>query len=210
MTPPRPAARGLLLVHADADRAAAWAARGLVSVDVVPLASGWTALVPAQERAATVPPYDDPVALLLARRVPRRMCGAIGVAQVGPRLVLAVAARVLRPRRRWLVWEPGAGLVRVGRLTPASVADLAAAAGDRRAGPTVARVLREVRGEAAEVLVEAFEALALPGADLAAGQSDPGRLPGVRRVDPQARRVARFDRTAREDLRWRAEVEGNR
>jgi hypothetical protein len=210
VTLPRPSARGLLLVHADVGRAADWAAAGVVAVHVGALDSGWSAILPADARAATGSPYDDPVAMLLGRALPRRLCGAIGVAQVGPRLVLAVVPKVLRPRRRWLVWEPGRGLVRVTNLTPATVADLAATAGRREAGPALARVLRDGRGDALRVLHDTFEVIGLPGADLAAGEADPTLLPEAQRVDPKLRMVQWFDRAAREDLRWRSEVEGHR
>lgn len=200
--------RGLLLVRADPARAAAWAASGLVAVQIAPLRDGWTALVPADGRAAPEAPYDDPIGMLLGRALPRALLGAIGVAQVGPRLVLCVVPKVLRPKHRWLVWEPGQGLIRVGALRPATVADLAATAGRRDCAPVLARVLREGRGDAIQTLRDTFEAAGLPGIEVATGELDAVDLPDVLRVDPKPTQVARFDRIAREDRRWQQEVHG--
>ncbi|PID96014.1 MAG: hypothetical protein CSA84_07225 [Actinomycetales bacterium] len=199
--------RGLLLVRADPDLAAAWAASGLVAVYVAALGDGWTAIMPSDARAVTAAPYDDPVAVLLGRQVPRRLTGAIGVAQVGPRVVLSVVPHVLRPRRGWLVWEPGQGMVRVRHLAPATAGQLAATAGRREAGPAVSRLLHEARGTPVTVLQEVFGALGLPGHDLAVGDREPSAMPGARLVRPRRQGVEVFDRLAQEDQRWRSEFE---
>ncbi len=199
--------RGLLLVRGEAARVAAWARGGLVPVHVATLRDGWVALTPADARATAAAPYDDPVAALVGRPVPRRMRGAVGVAQVGPRLVLTVVPAVLRHTRRWVVWEPGQGLVRVPGLDAGTATDLAAAAGARERAELAARVLHDVRGVAAQVLADTFAALRLPGALLATGQERLADRPDAVTVEPQGQDVQRFDKAAAEDRRWRKEVE---
>jgi len=199
---------GLLLLRGDAERALSWASKGLVTVDVVPQQQGWVAVVPAGPASAVAPPYDDPVAALLARPVPRRLLPAIGVATVGPRLVLGLVPAVLRPRRRWLVWEPGAGLVRPGSLPAATIADLAAIARHPQAREALTRMLRDGRGDADGLARDIFATLELPGAGLL---TDPpaADAPGVRRVEPSSKDVGRFERLVTEDRRWREEVSGS-
>ncbi|OPZ52070.1 MAG: hypothetical protein BWY91_02464 [bacterium ADurb.BinA028] len=146
---------------------------------------------------------------LLGRPVRRRLLPTIGVALVGNRLAISVVPAVLRPGRSWLVWEPGAGLVRPAGLTPASVAQLAAAADRREHRDLVAAMLADGRGSAARVLRDVFEALSLPGAEFATGERVPVDEPGAVRIEPSREDVARFDRTVHEVRRWREEVEGS-
>ncbi len=120
-----------LLVRGAAARARAWVLDGLSPAVVAPQDGGWTAIVPHGARSWAAAPFDDAVVALLGRRVKRRLLPAIGVALVGRRLVLCVIPAVLRPRRSWLVWEPGVGLVRPGTLTPGTVGQLAAVADHR-------------------------------------------------------------------------------
>jgi hypothetical protein len=195
----------LLLVRGEHERVVDWARKGVVAVHVVPLAEGWTGVLPAGERSAAAPPYDDAVSLLLGRPVSRRLLPAIGTARVGARQVWSLVPRVLRPRRRWLVWEPGAGLVRPGSLPAATVADLAAVAGRRAEREVLARVLRDGRGDADRLVTDVLGALGLPGAALATGQPVPQ---GATSVEPDRQDVTRFDRAVHEDRRWRAEVGG--
>jgi len=203
-------AGGLLLVRAEARRARDWALDGLGPVVVVPHDSGWTALVPQGERSMAAPPFDDAIGALLGRPVRRRLLPIIGVALVGARLAICVVPKVLRPRRGWLVWEPGAGLVRPEGLTPATVAQLAAAADRREQRDLVSRVLADGRGTAGRVLADVFDALGLPGTDWATGERPATGEPGAALVAPAREDVGRFDRTVHEVRRWREEVEGPR
>lgn len=198
----------LLLVRGEPERVTEWAGQGLVAVRVVPLSDGWVGVLPAGDRAAAAPPYDDAVGVLLARPVSRRLLPAIGSAQVGSRRVWSVVPQMLRPRRRWLVWEPGAGLVRPGSLRAATVADLAAAAGRREERETLSRVLRDGRGDAARVVADVHAVLGLPGSELAAGELPGAGASGSTLVEPRSEDVGRFDRAVHEDRRWRAEVGG--
>ena len=200
---------GLLLVRAGVSTVREWARDGLGPVIVVPDPSGWTILVPDGDRTFAAPPFDDGVGALLGRPVRRRLLPTIGVALVGTRLAISVVPAVLRPGRSWLVWEPGAGLVRPAGLTPASVAQLAAAADRREHRDLVAAMLADGRGSAARVLRDVFEALSLPGADFATGEREPVDEPGAVRIEPSREDVARFDRTVHEVRRWREEVEGS-
>ena len=205
----RRASEGLLLVRAGAVKTREWALDGLGPVVVIPDPSGWTVLVPHGGRTFAAPPFDDAVGALLGRPVRRRLLPTIGVALVGTRLAISIVPAVLRPVRAWLVWEPGAGLVRPPGLTPATVAQLAAAADRREQRDLAAAMLADGRGSAGRVLRDLFEALALPGADLAIGARGPLSEPGAVLVEPSREDVGRFDRTVHEVRRWREEVDGN-
>lgn len=172
--------------------------------------TGWTAIVPHGARSWAAAPFDDAVVALLGRRVKRRLLPAIGVALVGRRLVLCVIPAVLRPRRSWLVWEPGVGLVRPGTLTPGTVGQLAAVADHREQRDVAARMLADGRGSAERVLRDLWDTLGLPGADLATGVLAAVHAPGAVLVEPSREDVARFNRTVHEVRRWREEVEGDR
>ncbi|MBK8469753.1 MAG: hypothetical protein IPL45_08200 [Actinomycetales bacterium] len=204
------AASVVLLARGGQDRALSWARHGLATVAVVPLAGGWTGVCPVSDRAVAGPPFDDPVAAVLARPMPRRMLPTIGIAVIGARLAVACVPAVLRPRPRWLVWEPGTGTVRPGPLTPGSVGTLAAAAGARQARDMATSILRDGRGDATRVAADLFTALRLPGLELFLGADDPLAAPGAVLVEPAREDVARFERTAHEVRRWREEVEGSR
>ena len=200
--------RGVLLLRADADRAVAWARRGLVAVHVVPQEGGWVVVCPLGERSEAPPPYDGALTALLARPVPRRLCPALGVAVVGERLILNVVAPAIRPRRLWLAWEPGVGLVRPGTLPITTVATLAAAVGQPNKAPTTdlaARVLRDGRGTADQVLTDLLRALDVPGAQFVSGDSHAGTQPHAVAVIPERQDVSRFERRTREDHRWHEE-----
>lgn len=186
--------RGVLLLRADADRAVAWARRGLVAVHVVPQEGGWVVVCPLGERSEAPPPYDGALTALLARPVPRRLCPALGVAVVGERLILNVVAPAIRPRRLWLAWEPGVGLVRPGTLPITTVATLAAAVGQPNKAPTTDLVLTDL-----------LRALDVPGAQFVSGDSHAGTQPHAVAVIPERQDVSRFERRTREDHRWHEE-----
>jgi hypothetical protein len=200
--------RGVLLLHGDADQAVAWARRGLVAVSVVPLERGWVGVVASASRAAADAPYDDGVAALLARPVPRRLCPALGLAHVGERLMVAVTSAGLQTRRMWLAWEPGAGLVRPGALPITTVATLARAVGAPQSVEVASRLLRDGRGDSDTVAAELLAALGLPGGALASGRLIGSDLEGAEHVEPEAQGVRRFNRRVRDEERWREEIGG--
>jgi hypothetical protein len=189
--------RGLLLVGGGPASVAAWVRRGLVACQVVPLGR-WTAVVPAERVSRARPPYDDAVTVLAARRVPHRLRPCIGAFTSGGRAVLTVQPRGWRGGQRWLVWEPGRGVVTAPGLAPARPVDLVrAAAGGRGLGG----VLADPRGDAELLLRRVWGALGLPGVELLADGGS-GRV-----VTPSATAVSRFEARVAEDARHRAELE---
>ncbi len=203
-------APGMMLVRGEAAHTREWALSGLSPVVVVPLDGGWTAVVPHGTRSWAAAPFDDAMGVLLGRRVKRRLLPAIGVALVGKRLVVSVIPAVVRPRRSWLIWQPGAGLVRPATLTPGTVGRLADIAGHPDQREVAARMLADGRGTADRVVQDLFEVMRLPGAALAVGDRAASAEPGAMLVEPSREDVARFDRTVHEVRRWREEVEGGR
>jgi len=106
---------------------------------------------------------------------------------------------------RWLVWEPGVGLVRAPDLEVARPSDLLSAAGLHGDPRAVADVVSGRDGRADGILTDLLSALRLPGADLVG--------PGVglrgQVVAPTAQSVARFDARMAEQARHRSELEEN-
>ena len=191
---PAQEARGLLLVSGETGPVSTWVRRGLVACQVIPLGS-WTAVVPTESSSRAEPPYDDAVTVLAARPVPRRLRSALGFFTIDGRAVVTVQGPGWRTGVRWLVWEPGAGLVRAPGLELARPADLLAAAG-RQGDP---------RAVADVVLTDLLSVLGLPGSDLV------GPKVGLRGqvVAPTAHSVARFDARMAEQARHRSELEEN-
>ena len=196
-------ARGLLLVSGGTGPVSAWLRRGLVACQVVPLGD-WTAVLPTERHSRAEPPYDDAVAVLAARPVPRRMRGALGFFTVDGRAVVTAHGPGLRAAVRWLVWEPGVGVVRAPHLELARPSDLVAAAGtgDARA---VTQVVAERNGRADRVIADLLSVLGLPGSELVG--PDIGLRGQV--VAPTAQAVARFDARMAELARHRSELEEN-
>jgi len=197
--PWQPAAdtRGLLLVGGAPATVAAWVRRGLVACHVQPLGR-WTAVVPAEPRSRAQPPYDDAVSVLAARPVPHRMRPTIGLFASAGRAVLTVQPRGWRGGQRWLVWEPGRGVIGAPGLVPARPADLVRATGSGRG---IGAVLGDPAGDADRLVARVMEVLGLPGADvLRTGGTGPV-------VTPSPKAVSRFDARATEDARHRAELE---
>ena len=208
---PRPPS-GLLLLRGAADSAARWAASGLTPVGVAPVGNGWSVLVPTSAASAVSKPYDDAMTVLLNRPLPRRLRPAIGVAVIRDQAVVVVVPRRWRAVGRWLVWQPGTGLVQPGTLPVARLADLARAAGatDPSAVALLADVVHDPRGDASAVLGDVLEALGLPGRELLAGSSPAAELPNGREVEPSPGRASLFERMVHEDESWRDEMEGHR
>jgi hypothetical protein len=192
----------LLLLGGEAAPVTAWVRRGLVACHVVAL-PGWTALVPSEGSSRAAAPYDDALTVLVARPVPARLRPALGFLAVDGRAVVAVRARGLRGGLRWVVSQPGVGVVRPPDLELARPSDLAATAGTARATRRVAEVLAKPSGDALAILAELIETLGLPGAELLGGvPSGRGQV-----AAPTQQAVARFDARAAEEARHRAELE---
>jgi hypothetical protein len=196
--------RGLLLVSGGPGPVSGWVRRGFVACQVVPLGS-WTAVLPTEARSRAEPPYDDAVSVLAARPVPRRLRGALGLFTVDGRAVVTAQARSWRAVVRWLVWEPGVGVVHAPGLELARPADLLAAARQPGAGRAVAEVVAGRNGTADRILTDLLSVLGLPGSELVG--------PGVglrgQVVAPTAQAVARFDARMAEQARHRQELEEN-
>jgi len=193
--PDRP--RGILLVHGGVDGATTWAERGVAPVAVVPEDGRWTAVLPVAAATAARRPYDDAVTLLLNRPVPHRLRPAIGLGVVGRRAVLCVTPGGWRAVRRWLVWQPGTGVVHPGGLPVARLADVVAAAG-----------VDDPAGDAALVVADVLVTLGLPGGSLVEGATDPGEAFGAAVVAPSPGVVRRFDKAVHDDVSWQDEMEG--
>lgn len=203
---PRGSARrsGVLLLHGDVKSATAWLRQGVVPSYVVPLA-GWTAVVPGGPSRAGQP-YDDPVRLLLARRVPSRMRAAVGFFRLDDRAVIVVHPRGWRAMTRWLVWERGDGVSGLPGLPTARPGDMAMAAG---VVPESVRALRDILTDRTalldDVLADLMGALALPGERLLSGQVKDAE--GAVLVEPTTKAVERFARVTKEDKEIRTELE---
>lgn len=196
--------RGLLLVRGEPDQAARWAARGLVAARVVPLA-GWTAVLPAADSSRALPPYDDALTVLASRPVSHRLRSSLGLFAVDGRAVVTAHRGGWRTVQRWVVWQPGRGVVRTPRLRLARPVDLVAAARAETRGalPEVAELLRDTRGDAVGLLADLMAALGLPGSALLSGdRPTEGEV-----VEPGERGIARFNALVLEDARHRAELE---
>lgn len=201
---PAQEARGLLLVSGETGLVSTWVRRGLVACQVIPLGP-WTAVVPTEPSSRAEPPYDDAVTVLAARPVPRRLRSALGFFTIDGRAVVTAQGPGWRTPVRWLVWEPGTGLVRAPGLELARPADLLVAAGRQGDPRAVADVVGSREGRADVVLTDLLSVLGLPGADLVGPQV------GLRGqvVAPTAQAVARFDARMAEQARHRSELEEN-
>ena len=205
---PAQEARGLLLVSGGTGPVSTWVRRGLVACQVVAL-DPWTAVLPTETSSRAEAPYDDAVTMLAARPVPRRLRSALGFFTVDGRAVVTVQGPGWRSGTRWLVWEPGAGLVRAPGLELARPSDLLAAAGrqvDRSRDPrAVADLVASRDGRADAIILDLLSLLGLPGADLVG----PGIGLRGQVVAPTAQAVARFDARMAEQARHRSELEEN-
>ncbi len=202
------AATALLAVRGRLDGVRSWVSGGLVPVWVVPAVS-WTLIVPAGP-PSSLPPYDDPVAMLGGRPVPGRLRPAVFLVADGNRAVVTVQVAGRAARRRWLVWSRGVGLADLADLPRAPLGLLAHLAGGGDHGldgkpdgagrrDALRVVLAGDERTGAQVVDDLLRALDLPGSGIAVGRVRAADLPGVLRVDPDRRVVARFDAVAREE-----------
>ncbi len=186
--------RGLLLLDDDAKRVDLLVQRGIVPGYVVQL-SGWAAVVPAGPSRGEAP-YDNPLTVLASTPIPMTMRSAMGFFEIDGRAVMTVHPRRWRALARWLVWEPGQGLVRVN-LPQGGPGDLVRAAGvvdDQE--KVISRRLHDSDGTPLDVLSDVIDALALPGGPLLRGkrieESDDAMF-----IEPHRRSVTRFERVSK-------------
>jgi hypothetical protein len=128
---------------------------------------------------------------------------------VGRRAVLCVTPGGWRAVRRWLVWQPGHGVVHPGGLPVARLADVVAAAGidDPGAVGELAGVLHDPAGDARAVMGDLLEVLGLPGGTYLAGTAVAADAFGASVVAPKPAAVRRYDKAVHDDVSWRDEME---
>ncbi len=195
---PRLPSSGVLVLLRDTQGTAVrWAQRGLGPVVVVP-GLAWTMVVP-DGPARSAPPYDDPLAVLGGRPVPRRLRPSACLVTDPDRLAVQVRGRAWTAPTRWLVWSRGIGLTRVPDLEQAPPQLLGRLLAPTR--PSADRLLSVLARDnrlPTQVADELLAALELPGDGILGGATDPATLPGAVRVQPDEHRVARFDAGVRD------------
>ncbi len=201
--------QGILLVHGGVAAAVSWAETGVSPLAVVPEDGRWTAVLPVEQSTAVRPPYDDAVTMLLNRPVPHRLRPAVGVGVVGRRTVLCVTPGGWRAVRRWLVWQRGQGVVHLGGLPVARLADVVAAAGVEEPGAVgeLADVLHDPAGDARAVASDLLDVLKLPGGRYLDGSAVAAEAFGASVIAPNPSVVRRYDKAVHDDVRWRDEME---
>ncbi|MEP6651559.1 MAG: hypothetical protein ABJA74_16840 [Lapillicoccus sp.] len=201
--------RGILLVQGGVAAAVSWAESGVSPLAVVPEDGRWTAVLPVGEMTKARRPYEDAMTMLLNRPVPHRLRPAVGVGVVGRRTVLCVTPGRWRAVRRWLVWQPGHGVVHPGGLPVARLADVVAAAGvdDPGAIGELADVLHDPAGNARAVAGDLLTVLGLPGGTYLDGSAETADAFGASVVAPKPAVVRRYDKAVRDDVSWRDEME---
>ncbi len=213
MPPSRRGLPGIWLTRGRSDAVTRWAARGVVPLHVIPV-DGWTAILPAGESRAAAP-YDECLPIMAARPMPHRMRPALGFFVIEGRAVVSARPRGLRSVARFVVWEPGSGVMRSPGLAMAAPADLLRVSGRRtprgaegRGRPEVELrdLLRRPDGSPQELLREVMAVLELPGRRLLLGADRPADAPGVVTVQPSRRTVHRFDDAAHEETALRDEL----
>lgn len=188
---------GLLLVHGSPAAVSRWLRKGLVSATLARFGE-WTGVTLAEERARSAAPYDIGLEVLVSRPAPRRVRPVIALLDIDGRAVVSVQAGQVRRSQRWLVWEPGRGVVDTPSLPRLEVGALLSAA--RASGPVraeeVRAVLSSTRGSPVDLLVTLLGLLGLPGRELLlAGDCD-----DATDVQPSFRSVATFDRLVADEV----------
>lgn len=181
-TAPMPA---LVLVPGPVRAHLRWLRRAPIGVYASDAGQGWTALTPADTQDRP----DDAAQILAARPVPRRFRPAVGFFVWGQRAVVTVQPPGPRCEQRWLIWQPGAGVVEVPGLPRLPLAMLASLGPIRPRPATLREVLADPAGSALTRLTRLLDVLGLPGADLLRG------IPAAERtlVHPSPGTVRRFD-----------------
>jgi hypothetical protein len=196
------AGHGLLLVRRPPTSVGRWLRTGLVASTMAPF-GGWTGVTVAEHTARSAAPYDVALEVLAARPAPRGSRPVLGFFALHGKATLSLQAPGLRASQRWLVWQPGAGVVETPSLPRLGVPALVAAAGGRPDAAAVAAVLRSVEGDPLDVLVTVLGLLGLPGRDLLVR----GDCAGASDVEPGGRGVQLFDRLMADEAQHRAEWE---
>ncbi len=199
--------RGMLVTRGRADAVAAWAARGLVPVHVVPFGD-WTVVQPAGPSLGHAP-YDDELQVLAGRPVPWRLRSTIGLFAVGGNAVVTMHPHGWRAVQRWVVWVPRQ---RGGLARPAG------GRASRRPGPHGRR--RPARRRARSwtpcaippvTPAGSWRTCATPWRFPARGcwtdATDPRTWTATAWSEPGEQHVARFHAAVDEDARLRAEME---
>lgn len=186
--------QGLVLVRGRARASARWLRRGLVAVAAVDL-PGWTGICLTEATARTGAPYDVGLEVLAARPVPARRRPAIGLFVLDNCAVVTVQPRGWRADQRWLVWRPGAGVVRTEGLAPLPASLIAATAGTGVASERVVELFRSIEGSPVEVLCTLLALLALPGEELLRH----GPTPTAREIVPSVGTLRRFEQIVSDD-----------
>ncbi len=195
---------GLLLVRRSPAAVGRWLRGGLVAATMAPLGR-WTGVTVAEDLARSAAPYDVGLEVLAARRAPRGGRPVLGFFELRGRAVVTVQPPALRHDQRWLVWQPGTGVVETPALPRLGVPTLlaAAGAGGRSRPDDVSGVLRGTDGAPVDVLVTLLGLLGLPGDDLLLR----GDCSGASDVEPSVRGVLAFDRLVADEAQHRAEWE---
>lgn len=194
---------GVLLLRAPVPDVATWVRSGVVPVTLAPMGE-WTVVV-AEAASLVGPPYDDARVLLAARRAPRRLRPTLGFFVIEGRAVITVQAGA-RSRVRWVVWEPGRGVVQPPGLTQAgpSVLVSAAGGGQRR---DVVEILQERHLPAERILAAIATVLGLPAAEVMIGRTGPAELEGAIRREPDEEQLRYFETAVHDAVLLRRELE---
>lgn len=192
------------MIRGELAQVSAWARRGVVPVTVAPLDDGWVGVLP-HGGSMVQAPYDDPLLLLAARRLPARLRPALGFFVVQDRAVITVHRPGLR-RVRWVVWEPERAVVRPPGLRPALPSHVISVA--RRADrEDLISILQERHLPAARMLAAVVAVLELPGARLLVDQDEVDQLGGAVSRIPEAHHLEFFEDAVRDAVLLRREME---
>lgn len=205
MTRSDPPQAALLLAAGPRREVDSWVDGGVVPVTVAPL-EGWIGVV-ARGPSRTGEPYDDGSLLLAARALGPKAGPGMGFFEVDGRAVITVHPPGRRRALRWVVWEPGVGLLRPPGLElagPAEVVSLAGAAPPVR--DELVDLLHETRVRPTRMLMAVMATLGLPGTRLLEHPADVDSLPGATDHEPDRRQVGWFEDAVRDSVRLRREL----
>lgn len=200
--PARPG--GVVLAAGPRAEVDGWVAGSVVPVTSAPLGS-WTVVVGTGASRASAP-YDDGTLVLASRVLAPRAGPGLGFFEIDGRAVMTAHAPRARTVR-WVVWEPGSGLLRPPGLALAGPSELVGLAG-APAGvrDELVELLHETRVQPARMLQAVMATLELPGTRLVL---EPGRadaLEGARQHLPDPRQVGWFDSAVHDSVRLRREL----
>lgn len=196
-------ALGLLVLRASVPEISGWVRSGVVPVTLAPMGQ-WTAAITGATSLVAAP-YDDARVLLAARRLPRRLRPALGFFAIDGRAVITVQAGH-RSRVRWVVWEPGRGVVQPPGLEQAGPALLVSAAGGGQRRDVV-EILQEKHLPAERILAAIMTVLGLPGVDVVLGRVTAEELDGAIRREPDDEQLGYFETAVHDAVLLRRELE---